>query len=91
MKERRAERSFNGHDVGMYHATQLRGYLTSQGKKNISIKFTIYLLKYVSEQAVRGLVFPLFSSEEYHQSMKQNKQRLTSDAMPYFIYLPLLL
>lgn len=33
MKQRRAERSFNGHDVGMYHATQLRGYLTSQEKK----------------------------------------------------------
>lgn len=91
MKQRRAELSFNSHDVGMsYHAAQLRGYLTSRKKKKISIKFTIYLLGYVSEQAVRGLVFPLFSFEEYHQSIKQNKRRLKRGVMPCFIYLPLL-
>lgn len=59
-------------------------------EKKISIKFTIYLLEYVSEQAVRGLVFPLFSFEEYHQSIKQNTRRLKRGVMPYFIYLPLL-
>lgn len=91
MKQRRVELSFNSHDVGMsYHAAQLRGYLTSRKKKKYLSKFTIYLLEYVSEQAVRGLVFPLFSFEEYHQSIKQNKRRLKRDVVPYFIYLPLL-
>lgn len=43
MKQRRAELSFNSHDVGMsYHAAQLRGYLTSRKKKKYpsNLQFT---------------------------------------------------
>ena len=69
------------------HLSQLRGALTF---RTIKYKATLYLSKYAFAQVDRGLVFPLFSFVEDHQSINHNKIRLTNVIVVYFIYLPLL-